>query len=154
MENVLTGMPLKTIAKRNLADIELEEVSLVNKADNKKKFLFFKSASAASDGPCLDLLDIIEQVEKNYTLSDEENDYIEKAIKTLSILESEDVDALSNVILLLSELIGGSEQSKEVQKMSSDIWPSITERPRMKKIDTDDKTKWPSLCESMVTAEQ
>lgn len=132
---------------RTLAAIDVDEISLVNKAANKKKFLFFKSSE---EGSCIDLLNTLEAVEDNYSLSEEENVHIEKALKVLNTIESEDVEALSNVILLLSKLIDSDQQDTAVSKASNALWPSFSASSRrVQKNEVTDETIWPSLTGAM-----
>ena len=141
MFNPLTGMYDNRIEKsRRLTDIELAEISLVNKAANKKKFLFFKSSN---EGSCIDLLDILEAIEENYSISADESAHIEKALKVLNVLDTEDIESLSNVILLLSKLV---EPDTEVVSKSDKLWPSFAQRSTVQKTEPDDKDAlWPSL---------
>lgn len=143
MLNMITGMPMgEEIQKRELTDIELREVSLVDKPASRRKFIFFKSSD---DGACIDLLDTIEAIEENYTLSAEESGYIEKTLRTLNVLDSEDVEALSNVILLLSKLV--ESEDVQVSKACDLKWPSF--RPQhstVQKTEASDDALWPSLC--------
>jgi len=134
---------------RNLKDIETKEVSLVDKAANKKRFLFFKSSE---EGDCLDLLAILENIDEHYTLSDAEEVHIEKVLKTLAVLEAEDVESLSNVILLLSKLIATEPESTPVSKQITDNWPSLSSLLSISKaaagvgvVAEDNDSKWPSL---------
>jgi len=152
MYNPLTGLydnREKIQKSRSLAEIELAEISLVNKAANKQKFLFFKSSE---DGSCIDLLNTLEAIDENYTLSAQEDEHIEKALKTLNTLESEDVEALSNVILLLSKLIDSDQQDTAVSKASNALWPSFSASSRrVQKTEVNSDSIWPSLAAAMVS---
>lgn len=137
--NPLTGMNDNRVPveKRDLADISIKEVSLVKKGANRKRFLFFKSSE---DGGALDLCNILDGIDEFYTLSAEENAHIEKALKTLSVLESDDVDALSNVVLLLSQLIANEPDETPVAKQQADkLWPSVSAGIPVSKSEKEEK---------------
>ncbi len=138
MLNSITGMPMKEkIEKRQLSELEISEISLVRKGANKKKFLFFKSSDS---GSCIDLLDTLEAIEENYSVTAEESEAIEKAIQTLSVLETADVDALSNVILLLSQLIANEPDETPVAKQQTEkLWPSFYTGAAVSKAESEEE---------------
>jgi len=142
---------------RSLKDIDTTEISLVDKPANKRKFLFFKNQSGDNkmfnDNDTLNLLDTLEAVEAKYVLSETEQTNITKAIQTLSVIPSEDVEALSSVILLLSTLIE-AEPKEKVAKSFTSLWPTLTGEmlPITKAgagvnvhAEADGTRKWPSL---------
>ena len=145
MLNILTGMPLREdsscIEKKVLSEIELAELSLVDRPANKKKFLFAKS----ENGCTIDLLDTIEKFEKSFELTNEENTAVETAIAALNKLDSDEQDAIAKVILLLGQI----ELTEPAVKKSDDnaLWPSFKQRHKVEKagIEVDEDTFWPSI---------
>jgi hypothetical protein len=114
---------------RSLRNININEISLVNKPANKRLFLFFKSGDNKMYDDALDLLDAIEQIENSFELSKDENKRIETCIKALNKLDSNEVGAISGVLLLLSELtiksIPEEKEKPDVEKSVSPMWPSF-----------------------------
>ena len=143
MYNPLTGLNDNRVAveKRQITDLEIKEVSLVKRGANRKRFLFWKS----EHGDVIDLLNTLEAVEENYTVSAEESEHIEKALKVLNVLESEDVESLSNVILLLSKLIATEDTSAPVSKSVSRIWPSFVSAFSSVKVSKSDEEEKPVM---------
>lgn len=143
MLNMITGMPMREeIEKsRTLRDIELQEISLVDKPASKKKFLFFKS----DDGDELDmLLSVLEQGD-----FDEQSDVaITKALSILTNLEAEARTAIAKTIMAIVQLAGVDiDDETQVQKIDYDSlkWPSFRSQRRVEKTEVTDETLWPSL---------
>jgi len=156
MRNVFTGMEMpeeKELEKaRELRDINIKEVSFVSKPASKKTFIFFKGDTEMGND-VIDLLDTIEQIEKSFELSKDENERIETAVAALNKLSSEEVDAISGVLLLLSKVV---ISKPEVKKSVDGLWPSLSTSEGLLSVskaraginveDTDsDGSKWPSL---------
>lgn len=100
-----------------------------------------------NENDTLDLLDAIECVEKSFEFSKDENERLETAVKALNKLNSDEVDAISGVLLLLSKF------ETKVEKSISTLWPSLTNellpiakaRAGIGVRAEDNGSKWPSL---------
>lgn len=142
--NIITGMPMsEEIEKsRALKNIELQEISLVDKPANQKRFLFFKN----EDGDELDkLLSVLESAQ-----FDSESDIvITKAIDVLTSLDADERTAIAKTILAIVQLAGiDIDDDEPIEKIdiSSLKWPSFQQqRSVQKKTEVDDKVLWPSL---------
>ena len=148
MFNPLTGLydNREEISKsRALKNIELNEISLVDRPASKRKFLFFKSDGYDE----LDkLLSVLEQAD-----FDEQSDVaITKAVDVLTGLEADERTAVAKTILAVVRLAGVDiDDDTEVKKIDYDSlkWPSF--RPQLSEIEktettVSDDAKWPSLC--------
>jgi hypothetical protein len=138
--------------RRKLEDIETTEVSFADKPATGKKFLFFKrKGESQMETEVTSLLDAIEYIEKNFELTGDETENLDNAIKALSKMDSEEVEAVSNMVLLLSKMFAAKP---EVRKAADIKWPSLTNdllivTKARAGIDVEDAapndTQWPSL---------
>jgi len=122
---------------RRLRDIELKEVSLVTKAANKKKFLFYKSADG--DGDELNsLLSILDSAQ----FDSESDKSICKAVDVLTNLEDDERTAIAKTIIAIVKLAGVDiDDNTPVQKIDiSDLrWPSFSSGIRVAKSESEEK---------------
>ena len=144
MYNMITGMPMREeIEKsRKLIDIELHEVSLVDKpAGSNSKFLFFKNDG---DDELNTLLSILESAD-----FDEQSDIaITKAVDVLTSLEVDERTAIAKTIMAIVKLAGVDiDDETQVQKIDYDSlkWPSFRPQRKLAKAEVSDETLWPSL---------
>ena len=153
MENMFTGLAMEKDdddEARSLKDIVLKEISLVNKPANKRKFLFHKSSS---DGGCLDLVATVESLHESFDLGDGEQTAIEKGLRVLTELSSDDQNAMADICLLLGKAFGAVGEVPVSQDDDDDtgggLWDSITtanqREHHTQKSEANDDALWPSL---------
>lgn len=111
-------VPLK---KRKLSELELEEISLVSKPSNKRKFLFYKGVNIMST---LDeIVNLIETIEKSVDLTKAEDAAVQDAIL---FLDDHGLEA-AGPLLLLSKVLAKGHDSPKVKKALEAKWPSLSQ---------------------------
>ena len=149
MYNPLTGMydnRKEEISKRELNDIQLREVSLVDKAANKKKFLFFKS-----DGDELDmLLSILDKAD----FDDDSERAVVLCVDALTSLKADERTAIAKTFMAMLKLADVDiDDGTVLQKIDYDSlrWPSFRSQCQVvAKSEASDKALWPSLVGAIV----
>lgn len=142
MLNMFTGMPMR-VEKRDLESIELQEISLVDKAANKCKFLFFKNEAGGDE------LDMLLSVLEQGQFDDESDAQICKAVDALTGLETDKRTAIAKTIMAIVKLAGVDiDDETQVRKIDYDSlrWPSFQQQRRVEKTEVDEEALWPSLC--------
>jgi len=140
MYNPLTGLYDNRIEKRELKDIDLQEISLVSAGANRKKFLFFKS----DDG---DELDMLLSVLDSADFDSDGDAAITKSLTVLDSLEQGERSAVAETILAVCKLAGVDVEGDETPMQKGSLrWPSFRPQRNIAKAEPTGEELWPSLC--------
>ncbi len=124
---------------RQLKEIETTEVSVVDKAANKKKFLFYKK-----EGEPMNHVELLfDMLEKNNLLEEDEVEIAKSALEVLNGLDDNAIDAVADLLQVVT-------QNDAIQKSVKTLWPSFLGIPTVKaeqqeELHSTEVCKWPSF---------